>query len=71
MNITRQVNLRKQMVTGVVKGVAKPEDVENKGPHMNTLVNDITFVAHVVYTALGCDLNHGRLSTRLRKFTRM
>ena len=31
---------------------------------MNTLVNDITsFVAHVVYTALGCDLNHGTQHT--------
>ena len=31
---------------------------------MNTLVNDITsFVAHVVYAALGCDLNHGTQHT--------
>ena len=55
------------MVTGVVKGAAKPEDVENKGPHMNTLVNDITsFVAHVVYAAL---MGITGLKTHLKKFT--
>ena len=30
---------------------------------MNTSVNDITFVLHVAYTALGCDGNNGTQHT--------
>ena len=50
------------MITVVVKGASKPGDGENKGPHMN----DITFVAHVVYTAL---MGITGLKTHLKKFT--